>query len=281
MDFFKKSTPRERSVDDLILLRKFPEAEERIRAQLREHADPQLRVKLGDVLRQLGRGEDAISEYLSASDEFLNNGFTDRARAAAMRARKIAPQRTEIEARFERMERRKRLDMVRGQALEALRRTQDEDGVETRTSALQAQQAWDRLAAGDWIDQIPNRQLLRILRGMQVLRVADGKRLVAEGSLERVLYYICRGEVEVRRLGTKGSVTLRNYGPGDLLGERSLLDRAAWPVTLVAISDCHLLRLDLEGFEAGLLGNEDPRGLIEALRSQHNDDQILELVNRL
>ncbi len=281
MEFFKKKQPRAHSIDDLIMLRDYESAEKMIKAQLRDHPDGQLRMKLGDVLRRQGLGDAAVGEYLGASDEFLQRGFTDRANAALIRAQKISPDRPEIEARVQRMERRKRLDMIRSRALEALGDGSEVDETEQRTSQLQLDGVWELLSATEWIHSVANDQLIRILHGMQIQRCASGKRLIAEGALDSALFLLCEGEVEVRRLGSRGVVALRSFGAGDVLGDKALLDQTAWPASLIAMTDCTVLRLDRSGFEVALAGNQDPRGLIDALRSQHNDDEIVRLVNRL
>lgn len=279
MDFFKKSSPRKHSVDDLILLGKYPEAEEKLRQDLRENPDPQLRLKLGDVLRKLGRGDDAVSEYLGASDKFLDNGFVDRARAAATRARKLAPHRTDIDGRFKLMDRRKRLDLIRNRALEALCANERDEGA--AAGKLEVEGAWDTVSRCDWIDSLQDRQLIHILRGMRVEKFAAGKRLIAEGSLARSLFLLATGEVEARRIGPKGMAQLRTFISGDILGERALLDRTPWGVTLVALTECKVLILDAPGFEGALVGNEDPRGLIESLRAQRLDEEVARLVDCL
>lgn len=269
------------SADELILLRRFPEAEVALRALLKEQRDPQWRLKLADVLRELGRGDEAVTEYLQASDAFLADGFTDRAHAAAMRARKLVPGRADIEARFQRLESRKRLDFLQRGAVDALEEAARTDEGHVGTARIELEQIWNQLAETDFVGECEPHQLIRLIRQMKLRRVVEGKRLVAESSNEALAVLICRGELEARRITSKGSLGLRTFGRGDLLGERTVLSRQPWPVSLVAESTATVLTLDREGFEATLVGNDNPRALIEFLRRQSQDQEIERLVNQL
>lgn len=269
------------SADELILMRRFPEAEIALRALLKEQRDPQWRVKLGDVLRELGRGDEAVTEYLHASDAFLEDGFTDRAHAAATRARKLVPGRADIEARFHRLDHRKRLDFLRRGAVDALEEAATTKEGHLGTARIELEQIWNKLSETDFVRECEPHQLVRLLRRMKLQRVAEGKRLVAEGSGDGLAVLICRGELEARRITSKGSLGLRIFGQGDFLGERTVLSRESWPVSLVAQAATTTLTLDRSGFEAALLGNDNPRELIEFLRRQSQDQELRRLVNQL
>ena len=71
--------------------------------------------------------------------------------------------------------------------------------------------------------------------------------------------------------------------PADCLGENALLKRKAWPASYIAKKRTSMLRLDRNGLETLLLGEADPRGLLDALRAQGHDgniDQILSQLNK-
>lgn len=276
-----KAPDRGPSADELILMRRFPEAEVALRALLKEQRDPQWRLKLADVLRELGRGDDAVTEYLHASDAFLEDGFTDRAHAAAMRARKLVPGRADIEARFQRLQHRKRLDFLQRGAVDALEKAASTDEGHVSMARIELEQIWNRLSDTDFVRVCEPHQLIRLLAQMKLKRVAEGKRLVAEGSTGGLAVLICRGELEARRITSKGSLALRTFGQGDFLGERSVLSRGAWQVSLVAPEAATVLTLDRAGFEATLVGNDNPRELIDFLRGQSQDQEVERLVNQL
>ncbi len=281
MALFKRKGGRSHTVDELIVLRSYGKAEALVRSQLKGSKDPHLRMKLGDVLAHQGRADEAVEEYLAASDDLLLNGFVDRARAVLVRARKMGPARQDVELRLQRMEERKRMEMLRGEAVAALRAaSQSQEGARC-VALIELEQIWDRLSATELIKRLPRTQLSAILRNVSVERFAQKKRLVAEGSDHSMAFIICNGDVEARRLSSAGSVSLRTFGLGDLLGERSLLGRELWPVTLVTLEPVTALVLQRDGFEAALTGNSDPRGLIEALRTQRHDDEVQRLVRQL
>ena len=178
----KKRRPKQGNrapgADELILMRRFPEAEVALRALLKEQRDPQWRLKLADVLRELGRGDEAVTEYLHASDAFLEDGFTDRAHAAAMRARKLVPGRADIEARFQRLEHRKRLDFLRRGAVEALEQAARTEDGHVSTARIELEQIWDKLSETDFVRECEPHQLIRLIGRMKLRRVGEGKRII-------------------------------------------------------------------------------------------------------
>ena len=262
-------------------MRRFPEAEIALRALLKEQRDPQWRVKLADVLRELGRGDEAVTEYLHASDAFLEDGFTDRAHAAAMRARKLVSGRADIEARFLRLENRKRLDFLQRGAVDALEEAARTEEGHVSMARIELEQIWNKLAETEFVRECEPHQLIRLIRKMKIRRVGEDTRLVAESSADGLAVLICRGELEARRITSKGNLGLRTFGQGDFLGERTVLSQEPWSVSLVALAPTTVLTLDRAGFEAVLVGNDNPRELIEFLRRNSQDQEVERLVNQL
>ncbi len=73
---------------------------------------------------------------------------------------------------------------------------------------------------------------------------------------------------------------LRSFEPGDLIGERALLEHQPWPATYRVAESGMVLKLDPSGLESALHGNPDPRSLLNALREQGLDAQVASTVER-
>jgi len=98
--------------------------------------------------------------------------------------------------------------------------------------------------------------------------------LVSEGDAQEELLLIGKGGIEVVAETEQGLTTLRSFLAGDVVGESALFERKAWPGTYRTTQASTLIVLDRARLEAALTGNPDPRGLIEALRSQHFDREV-------
>ena len=59
------------------------------------------------------------------------------------------------------------------------------------------------------------------------------------------------------------------------------VEKGVWPAGFRASEPVTALKLTREGLEQCLVGNSDPRGLLETLREQHNDRDVAGTVRRL
>jgi aquaporin Z len=90
--------------------------------------------------------------------------------------------------------------------------------------------------------------------------VAAGETVMREGESGDEAYLVERGALRV----TRGAVTLAQLGPGDWVGEMSLLLDEPRSATVVAATDAQLRRITRESFGRVLAG--DPRRTQELLR---------------
>jgi tetratricopeptide (TPR) repeat protein len=99
---------RELTVDELIVLERYEEAEARLRTHLRGHGDDvHSRAKLAEVLSALGRSGEAVAEYSYVADLYRDDGFYDKAAALLLRAIKLDPKSDELRTLLTRVERDK------------------------------------------------------------------------------------------------------------------------------------------------------------------------------
>lgn len=274
-----KKAERELTIDDLIVVERYEEAAERLRARLKTNPeDLHSHLKLAEVYTELKEYDRAVIEYGYVAEEYAEDGFYDKGIALLSRAAKLAPNNASVRHLIEKIQREKSLEGVRVLALAGLKKA--EGG--SATSALELQRLWHHLVSSTLVQHLAGDQLERLFSRVDLRHHAEKEILAQERAKDGVLYILVRGLVEARIKNNSGQdQTLRSFTSGDILGESVLLEHGEWPATYVAVEAVTLLRLDREGLEQALLGNPDPRGLIEALREQRTDRAVLASVRRL
>lgn len=89
----------------------------------------------------------------------------------------------------------------------------------------------------------------------------SGSILTREGRDGGIMFVIVDGEAEVERDGT----VIKRLGPGDVIGELSLIDGLPRSANVKAVTDVRLLELTREDFID--LANESPKFLMNLLRA--------------
>lgn len=274
----KQQEPQEYTIDDLIVLERYDEAGERLRARLKDSpADLHSHLKLAEVYTQLRQFERAVDEYVFVAEEYAQDGFHDKGIALLSKAMKLAPLDPSLRFKAEKLQRGKNMEQVRTLALEGLRAA---GGVHGET-ALELKRLWHHLAASTVVQNLPGESLQRLLAAMELVRLEPDKVIVREGSQEAFLLLIVQGVVETSAAAGGRATAVRSFGAGDVLGEAALLERGAWPAEYRTAEPVTALKLTREGLERCLVGNPDPRGFLGTLREQHNDRDVAATVRRL
>ena len=73
---------------------------------------------------------------------------------------------------------------------------------------------------------------------------APGACIVKEGNIGSHMYVILSGEARVLKSGREGEVELARLAPADSFGEMALADKEARSASVVADTDCVLVRLN-------------------------------------
>ncbi|HEY8020606.1 MAG TPA: cyclic nucleotide-binding domain-containing protein [Thermoanaerobaculia bacterium] len=269
------------TIDDLIVLERYEEAEDRLRAKLK--ANPQdlhSHLKLAEVYTQLSQFAKAIDEFGFVADEYAGDGFYDKGLALLSKAAKLAPLDATLRSRMDRLQREKALEHTRTLALEGLRQA---GGQQAGTSALELGRLWHNLVESSLVQHLPGEQLKRLFATMKLLHLKEaGAMLAEEGSEAPFLLLLVRGVLEAEIAAPGGKpMGIRSFTSGDIVGEGVLLERTPWPANYRVSEPITALQLTREGLEQSLVGNPDPRGFLEALREQHNDRSVAAMVRRL
>jgi tetratricopeptide (TPR) repeat protein len=275
----KSPEPQDLTIDDLIVLERYEEAEGRLKARLKDNPnDLHSHLKLAEVYTELQQLAKAVEEYGFVAEEYAQDGFHDKGIALLSRAAKLAPHDASLRFKIEKLQREKDMEHVRGQALEGLQKA---NGVEAGTSMLELRRLWHYLAAGTLVQHLPGDQLKRLFSNMELVHLEPPLVLVREGSPEAFLLLIVTGVVEATAPAGGREMTVRSFSSGDILGEAAFLERGAWPANYRVAEPLIGLKLLRAGLEQALVGNPDPRGLLETLREQHNDRDVAATIRRL
>lgn len=272
----------ELSVEDLIVLERYEEAEARLKARLKTNPDDlHAHLKLADVYIQLGQGANAVDEYVFVAEEYAQDGFYDKGIALLSKAVRLAPMDDSLRLKIESFNEAKRLEHKRTLAIEGVR-SRDGAGADGGSASLEFQRLWHHLARSSLIQHLAPEQLKRLFASMGTRRLGAGAALAEEGNIEACLFLILKGVVDAQvSLSEDEPTTLRSFSAGDLLGEAALFERQPWPARFEVVEDALFLTLDRAGLEKALQGNPDPRALLEALREQRNDRSVAVSVMKL
>ncbi len=284
-DWFKR-TPRQApeapTIEELIVLERFAEAEQQLLARLRGSSqDTHARLRLAEVLVQLGRGAEALEEYLRVVDQYSQDGFQDKAAALLQRAAKLDPTNQSVTFRLARISEARDLEYTRRIAVEALREASRTDSGRFSTAAIELEQIWDRLAKTELVKLLPAEQVKRLLSHVEIQRLPQGHQLARAGEDRAELFLICGGEITASVSQGSRRIMLRTFATGHIVGDSTLFEHQKWGADFEATKPSGALKLTRQGLEGALLGNPDPRRLLDALRQQRNDRELAQAIGKL
>jgi tetratricopeptide (TPR) repeat protein len=275
----RQQEPQEHTIDDLIILERYDEAGERLRARLKDNpGDLHSHLKLAEVYTQLRQSERAVDEYVYVAEEYAQDGFHDKGIALLAKAMRLAPLDPSLRFKAEKLQRGKSMEQVRTLALEGL---QQAGGLRGGTTALELKRLWHHLAGSAVVQKLPGEVLKRLFGAMELLHLEADVAIAHEGSPDAFLLLIVQGVIEASVKAGGRATPVRSFSAGDTIGEGTLLERLPWPADYRTAEPVIALKLARAGLEACLLGNPDPRGFLETLREQHNDRDVAATVRRL
>ena len=286
---FKKWFPgREKSesaepaltIDDLIELQRFDEAEDLLRAKLKSNAnDLHAQLKLADLYRRSGRGGKAVDEYVAVADAYAADGFFDKATALLHKVSKLAPGHEKVPLKIEALRQAKRLNRRREVVTEALQSGTREGRA---VSAFKVQRMWQELSDCPLIQRLEEDRLRRLFESLSLMEVRPGHILAEKGERMDRMFVIAEGMVEAVVVLPNGTETaIRGFGPGQMIGDRALLEHQPWATVYRASGACFVLELDTDGLARALQGDPDPRQFLDALREQRNDQEVVGSMQKL
>jgi CRP-like cAMP-binding protein len=270
------------TIDDLIVLERYAEAEQRIHADLKFRPnDLNLHLKLADVYVGLRNVAKAIDEYGWVADKYASDGFHDRAIAVLTKARKLNPMDDTLAGRIDRLEASRKLEHSRTLALEGFLQGDHAKGSHG-TAVVEFQSIWRQLMKSRLLRDLSGDQLKLVFQGVGLVYLEPGQTVMDRGSRDEALFVVVSGEVVTSILDSAGNtIDVRSFAPGQIFGEASLFEHRAWPASYRAKAKVTLLKLTAAGLQVCLTGNPDPRGFLEVMRREMADRDVAASVARL
>ena len=270
------------TIDDLIVLERFADAEQRIHEELKfKPNDLNLHLKLADVYVGQRNVEKAVAEYVWVGEKYASDGFHDRAIAAVTKARRLNPMDDTLPPKLERMEFARKLEHSRTAAQDGFLQgmhVKESGG----TAVMEFQSIWRNLIKTRLPRELTVEQLKLFFQGVVATYANPGESIVERGASDESLYVIVSGEVVASAVdGTGTAIDLRTFGSGHVIGEAALFERKPWPATYKAKSKAAFLKLTPAGLQVCLTGNPDPRGFLDVLRREQNDREVAQAVARM
>ncbi|MDX1503414.1 MAG: cyclic nucleotide-binding domain-containing protein [Thermoanaerobaculia bacterium] len=277
----RSGTEEEVPIDELIALRRFDEAAARLRERIAASPnDLHDRLKLADLLLEQGSRGEALKEYFTVADGHALEGFYSKAHALLAKLDRLLPGNDKVRQKMESLERVQNVERRRDLVVGALLQDRDERGM--ARSAFEVQRFWRDLAANPLVERMSDAQLRRLFGAFRMRKVEEGSILAAAGSATAEIYLIAAGEIAAQAVLSSGKrTTLRSFTPGDLIGDRVLLEHQSWPAEYVVTKSGAVLALTRESLGAAMQGETDPRGFLDALRCQRHDHEVASLVTKI
>ena len=276
-----KSKPEEFDADDLMTVGRFDEAEEQLKKFLKKKPyDLRSRQKLAELYKRTNRLNEAAAEYMEIADQYAKEGFHDKALALLAQVSKLTRMADKVWPKVERLRRAKQLEQHRPAIMEALVGRRSVSSGSTAAS-IQFDRLWTIIARTHLVDQLDAEQLKQLFQAFQIVNLEPKAEIARRGQKIEAMFFLASGKVEVSvTLPGGSSPVLRALEPGSLFGDQALFERKPWLASYRTSEKSLLLKLDRQGLESALLGNPDPRGLIDALRAQGLDNEVADAVRR-
>lgn len=269
------------SVEDLIVLERYDEAEERLKDRLHDHPkDLHAHLRLAEVYMETGQGGKALDEYGFVADEYARDGFYDKAIALLSKAARMAPLDENLKVKLAAFRQAKRLEHKRNAAVHGLQN--NAVGEDASFSPVELQGLWPKLVRSPIVERLGTDQVQRFFTHVRVERKRVGEDLAREGQRGEEMYVLASGKVVAQAaVPGKAEVELQTFGNGDVLGDKVLLERSSWPAHYRVAENATLFVLDRPAIEAMMTGDPDPRRFLEALRFQEKDAMVMKSVKKL
>lgn len=109
----------------------------------------------------------------------------------------------------------------------------------------------DKVAPLPLLSLLETKDLLAVLEAVEITRVQPGCKIITEGELGRAFFVLARGKVSVEKTNQKSeSIRLAVLQSGAIFGEMALLSDSPRSASVIADTDCDLLKFDRDALLA-------------------------------
>ncbi|RIK31563.1 MAG: histidine kinase [Anaerolineae bacterium] len=92
-------------------------------------------------------------------------------------------------------------------------------------------------------------ELRQLMENAKPVSLRAGEYLMKQGDVGDAAYVVVKGEFEVSKQSGQSLIKIDVRNPGDVLGEMALLSSSPRSASVVAVTDCEVLRISPEAFE--------------------------------
>ncbi len=272
----------ELTIEDLITLERYEEAHDQLKARLKlVPKDLHAHLRLAEVHVALQDVQKALDEYVYVADSQADDGFFDKAIAILGKAVRLAPGDEMLPKRISKYRQMKRLEKRRQLAVEGLLNNKTTRAQTAGNRKLEVELLWNKIAKSHLVGKLTAVNLKKLFSVMEMMRVRPGKVLAEAGTDTSTMYLVVDGVIEATAVVNGRPTNVRSFSTGDLIGESVLLERKPWPATYAVSEAATLFRLDREGLEGLMVGNEDPVAFLSVMRQQQNDRDVAAAIQKL
>ena len=273
---------RELTIEDLVTLERYEEARDKLKVRLKlVPKDLHAHLRLAEVYLALKELQKALDEYVFVADSHADDGFFDKAIAVIGKAVRLAPGDEMLPKRIEKYRYLKRLEKRRQLAVEGLLSNKSTQAQTAGNRKLEVELLWNKIAKSHLVGKLSAVNLKKLFSVMEMKRVRSGKVLAEAGSTLPVMDLVVDGVVEAAAVINGRPTNVRSFSSGDLIGESVLLEQKTWPASYAVTEAATLFKLDREGLEEVMTGNEDPVAFLSVMRQQANDREVAATVQKL
>jgi hypothetical protein len=254
-----------------------------LRAMLRARPDQAAaRLLLADRLAQREEIESALLEYFSVVHSYIENDLHEKAVRLLRRMDDLAPGRSDVEEQLAKLSGIVPTLPRRDLHIARLARRAPETLLAASLDAAELRRFWTEFGASPLLTELDDPALGILLAACEVQRFSSMTVVVRAGQWQPRCYLIAEGAIEARAPGPGGSpLALLRFVPGELIGDRALLDDTPWAAEHRTIEDetTTVLRLSRRQLVERATAEQELDSLFDALR-RHGRDRDVQAVVR-
>lgn len=279
----REAEERDYTPDELMALERYDEAKAKLVERLRYHPkDLNAHLKLAEAYRLLDQPDSCRQEFLYVARAFTEDGFYDKARAVLTRLSRFFPDQIDVEQKMAALQRAKRLDQERDRARRGLLSHGRPEDTRTGRLTVEFEQVWQRLSSTTLVDRLSSQDVTHLFENVRVRRMGSGTVVAETGPEPEALFIVVAGSLEARCADANGhTITLRSFGPGEIVGEAVLFEHRDWPAEYRCDGTTMVLELSRRGLERLIERHTDPRRLLDILQGQGNDRRAVRALEHL
>lgn len=118
------------------------------------------------------------------------------------------------------------------------------------TGSNMVQEIYDLLKQSDWFSNLPDEVISLLIKRVKQHELKPGDKIIERGKRDDSVFMIQEGWVKVviPEEGEDGEMVLNHVGPGEMVGELSLVDQRPRSASVIALSDLKVLELTRRDF---------------------------------